>query len=671
MPFTSAETFYQLLQLELGLTDTNLYPSAPATAIDLTEPTSVSSDFYYKHYTPDERTADPDTEGVIDISPASEDLEQAKRRLTLPRSAVIKIQVPEWTPIKTIDGYTHWGWVSWRKMVENNFMRRFPEKIVFEGAVANTRFSSLILQDNQIDDTFYKTLDQSVAFKEAYSKTGTDSELGNYLDRYYTSPMAYASATPSTIRKVMSNYQPKGIAYASTDARREVIAEALRDVRFCEFNFTVNNAIAHNIVLAGLEDRGNIYQDELIGVLDDAKEVQDYFVTTVNPAVVDGTEYDLDLAAVFLEKKDTIEYDYSKGVDEASYPIGLYVEKHEIQTLDDGSFKSTKCEPIIIPEYGNFNILDSQIRYGATYIYRVRIVYCVAYEATVIDHAGMTDPEPVFAAAMIASQGLKTQVICIENIPPDPPRNLTFNYDFSDNSLDVFWEEPTNSQRDVVRYQVLKRSSVDEPFALVRELDFDNSTDRVVPLEVAPPRKIERVPTPRKWIKDRSFKRSTSEIYACAAIDARGLTSGYSEQIRVSFDRFKNKIETSRVSPPRAPKPYPNLYLDKDLFVDTMKSSGATRMRIFFDPEYFDVLQTIKVTGESTIGGKTGGKGKASTTPKETTIRESLDLISEQYKLQIINVDLQDSKIFNINIDKLTFDITEIPVTSATIKTIL
>ena len=48
---TTASTFYELLENYLSLTDTNQYPSAPVTAIDLTEPTSVSADFFYNYYT--------------------------------------------------------------------------------------------------------------------------------------------------------------------------------------------------------------------------------------------------------------------------------------------------------------------------------------------------------------------------------------------------------------------------------------------------------------------------------------------------------------------------------------------------------------------------------------------------------------------------------------------
>ena len=477
--------------------------------------------------------------------------------------------------------------------------------------------------------------------------------------------MAQATTTASALRKTMSNYQPKGIAYASSDARREVIAEALRDVRFAEFSLTLHNGLAHNIVLGGLEDRGNIYQDEFVALEDDAKSLQDFYIENITPSEIDSSEFDLELAAIDIQKKDDIISSGFLNVDEVSIPVGLMVEKHEIITLPDGSFTSTKMDPVI-SSYGSFNVFDPGVKYGATYIYRARIVYLTVYEATAVDPLGNEEDEVVFATSLVASQGLKAQMICLENIAPDPPRNLKFNYDFSDNTLDVFWEEPTNPQRDVMRYQIFRRDNISQPFTLLGELDFDNSDERVVPLEKAPHEKIIRVGGPRKWYKDSTFNRNREYIYALACVDARGLTSSYSEQIHVSFDRFKNKVITERVSPPKAPKPYPNMYLDKDLFVDAMKTSGAKRMRIFFDPEYYEVVTTSTEYEEVSVPG--GHKEMTRVISKKVV--NPLNLIGKNYKLHMINLDLQDGNVFNINIGDETFDITEVPMTSATIRTI-
>ena len=108
------------------------------------------------------------------------------------------------------------------------------------------------------------------------------------------------------------------------------------------------------------------------------------------------------------------------------------------------------------------------------------------------------------------------------------------------------------------------------------------------------------------------------------------------------------------------------MYLDKDLFVDAMKTSGAKRMRIFFDPEYYEVVTTSTEYEEVSVPG--GHKEMTRVISKKVV--NPLNLIGKNYKLHMINLDLQDGNVFNINIGDETFDITEVPMTSATIRTI-
>ena len=70
-----------------------------------------------------------------------------------------------------------------------------------------------------------------------------------------------------------------------------------------------------------------------------------------------------------------------------------------------------------------------------------------------------------------------------------------------------------------------------------------------------------------------------------------------------------------------------------------MKDSGHDRLRVFFDPEYYDVYSSVTSTARSS--GKSSSK-------KQT---QSLKLIGNNYKLQIINIDSQQSNLVTINID--------------------
>lgn len=657
------ESFTDALTAEVDLINTCTHPSTPATFIDLPEINTLGLEFFYNFYTKDERTVETNDISLIDIASPDQSVEFEKRQQRAPRSVILSIRSP---PIDPKLGGLVKGLGDEKGSV---LIRDHSDKIVFEGAVANTRFSSLILKDNKVDETFYRELTGSISFDDAYAKSNTQSQFMSQLSRKFFSPLCETVQAPNQIKRALSNAQPRGVAYAPTDARLEAIAEALRDVNFVEFNMSISNAVSANVVMGALEDRGNIYQDELMSVEEDAKRIQKKYVHEARGYEILSSEYDLELAPIFTVTRDT-----NPHIDEASYPIGFYIEKAEIsQDPSDPSVTITRdLEPIVVDKYGPLVIFDPNVKYGATYIYKVKIIYLVSYEANAVDPDGLTPDEIVFAISMIASEGVKGQVAAIERIPPPPPRNLSFNYNFADNCLDLFWEEPNNPQRDVMRYQVFRRNTVNDPYVLLGELDFDNSTSRVVPLEVAPKNKRYRVQGPRKTFKDINFKRSGRYIYALAAIDARGLTSGYSEQIQVTFNSYKNKIERVRISDPNAPKSYPNLYFKKDFFVDAMPSSDSSRMRVFFDPEYYDVVKTTFI--DSASSGETEnpiGPKKAGSRKPRRKIDTSLKLIGEKYKLQIINLDLQNSQVLEIDIDDTSGVVQQVPLGQAEIKTIL
>lgn len=118
-------------------------------------------------------------------------------------------------------------------------------------------------------------------------------------------------------------------------------------------------------------------------------------------------------------------------------------------------------------------------------------------------------------------------------------------------------------------------------------------------------------------------------------------------QYKVTFDSSRNKIKVDVISRSGAPKSYPNIYLRNDLFVDTMRSSGLDRMRIFFDPESFDVIRSV-YSPEAMRSNNISQK-----------------FISNNYKVQIINVDNQMSKVINIDIKDDTGEPVELTAATA------
>ena len=76
-----------------------------------------------------------------------------------------------------------------------------------------------------------------------------------------------------------------------------------------------------------------------------------------------------------------------------------------------------------------------------------------------------------------------------------------------------------------------------------------------------------------------------------------------------------------------APKPYPNLYLNKDAFVDTIKNEGYSQMTVVFNPDYLDVQQDGRNLGLLQYGPV------------------------NKYRIQLINTDLQEDQFVDITIN--------------------
>ena len=61
----------------------------------------------------------------------------------------------------------------------------------------------------------------------------------------------------------------------------------------------------------------------------------------------------------------------------------------------------------------------------------------------------------------------------------------------------INWQFPINPQRDIKRFQIFKRFSTSDPFTLIAEYDFDNSTIRTSVSEVALEDRLFRFPFPK------------------------------------------------------------------------------------------------------------------------------------------------------------------------------
>ena len=211
-----------------------------------------------------------------------------------------------------------------------------------------------------------------------------------------------------------------------------------------------------------------------------------------------------------------------------------------------------------------------------------------------------------------------------------------------------------NPQRDIRQFQIFRRKSINEPFELIGQKSFDYSSRKFLSGELIDANKTDMTNDEASFVMkdkfpimyhiDNDFEtdidllKTSKFIYTVASVDAHGIVSNYGSQFEVSFDFFKNRIVKQFVSSEGAPRQYPNMKLNIDLFKDVIKTEGQSslRMKVYFMPEYFKIRYP-----------------KMSDNDEIVKIQKMVSTSDEgsYYKMQFINLQNQKSDNLKIIID--------------------
>jgi hypothetical protein len=310
---------------------------------------------------------------------------------------------------------------------------------------------------------------------------------------------------------------------------------------------------------------------------------------------------------------------------------------------EDGKKKETKM--FFLPGSENTKYLDTEVVYGATYSYSTRAVYQVdavlnGNAQSLMDNGEDAEEKTNWRVTfLVTSRPSTTSRVRTEEFePPNEPDGVFYNFNYdAGRGLVVRWQVPSGRSRDVKYFQVFRRRSIFEPFICIAQIDFDDSVVRTLLPERVRDDRIFAYPGARTFYEDTEFTRSSKFIYAVAAVDAHGITSGYSAQSEVGFNIFKNSLALKSISRGGAPKQYPNFYVDPDLdenitvdsfTQDAIFDSGHKKMSIYFTPD----ARLAKTA--------TGDEEKVFYTDNE----------QGTYPIHIINLDLQKADTATINI---------------------
>jgi hypothetical protein len=276
--------------------------------------------------------------------------------------------------------------------------------------------------------------------------------------------------------------------------------------------------------------------------------------------------------------------------------VGYRIGRHLYN--EDGSTSETKY--FIQVGVDNTTFKDSKILYGASYSYDVStIVKIDAIVRAKIDGSTSSDSQDdksyEVSFYVVSSPSSSERVVAEEYQAPNHPDGVFYNFNYdSEKGLKIRWQIPSGKSRDVKYFQVFRRKNIFEPFSCLCQIGFDDSEVKTVHPESVRSDKIITSPNVMTYFEDTKFERTSKWIYAIVAIDAHGLSSGYSTQTEVSFDKPKNSLILKMISRGGAPKQYPNFYvdpkLDDNFYIDSFSQdaildSNHTKMTIYFSPD--------------------------------------------------------------------------------------
>ena len=591
------------------------FASMPAIAAGLSNAEVIDAKFVYNFFTPDERVNENfstfPTDGVTDQAYFTSRIGQ------VPRYARIDFRAPNITSaIK--------GLVPLKQRLKNG------EQIIFESAPFNTNFSAIEVADTLVDSRCYEITSASLNFSTITEDTGVTLSI----------PSFSTSATinsKSLIFNSLGNIQSAGLRYARTDVREEVKSQYLRDVRAFWTGVSLNNLFIADIANQVIKDQKTIFADEFAAVLDSANSIQEISRQSATPLKILADSYDYTIPTNNVVILDSETYE---TLPSPQYQLVGYVAQKFSQQPDG----TVKLYDDLVFDTASTRIIDPGVRYGGIYSYQVRAVYNIRLYVTAQDikgrAAGIAQVDMLFATA-----GSNVDVDCIENVPPLPPEDLYFKIE-NDASLFIGWRFPLNKQRDIKKFQIFRRSSLEHPFELLAELDFDDSFEPFISTEGIPTKYIHKKRYPTTYYVDKEFNINSKFIYGIASIDAHGLSSNYSSQFEISVNQFTETLNVKPVSRSGAPKPYPNTMLLADFFPDLIKDSNHTKMTIYFNPSYTDLTDNDN---------------------------NSLNLITyntntPSYKIHILETNLAQDQVIDINMtnDKI---VREIPASQGKIYT--
>lgn len=622
-------------------------PSRPIYAVDVPEVRELHATYRYNFFTPDESVNETGGLPATILARKSGEVDEAFVQYSVTRAP--RFVELRWSPPRLADVG---GAVDDRVVAADSFRTTGEQggslildnvgNVVSEDDFASNAYASVHFHDGEIDDKIHELV--SGTFVAHTLEAPYDPNVSPYKAAQMFVSTLPEHIKPNLILKAMTlPKQSAGASYflspgassgkagakgmAPPQLSTKYVNDFFESMKRVKTNAQINVKFMHDLVNRAIKDPTSTTANDMVNLHLFSRQARQA-VDKRRQLGISEADYKTYVPYFWVKR-------YGSGPHAQKYGaeiVGFIIDKFEV--MPD---RTLRAHPPIVVDNPNVGLtVDYRVKFNARYCYAIRCVGLLTMPA-VEDASG----EVATIKALVSSKpSNKVYVSTLKLSPPPPPSDVGFTWNYRTNRLLVTWAFPVTPERDVKQFQVFKRASVDAPFELQKQYNFDDS---VVPFqynERPDPRLVERLSSPACFWTDDDFdwdvntSKETGRIYAVCSIDAHGQTSGYSAQYRVWFDRHKNRLQKELVSHTGAPKSYPNMYLPGSLFENTIRVGGphSRRMRLIFNPEFYY---------------HTDDKGR--------TIRSIQTLQSGGgYRLQFMNVDSLKSAELNVLIDDMT-----------------
>lgn len=645
-------------------------PSREIFVVDVPEITDFKAEFNYNFWTPDESVSETGGTSTKFLNRQTDEIDASFIQYAVtraPRYVTFSFKVPRLSPPGNfVSDSTFKNNMFSSRQQYGSLIRDNIKRVVTEDRFSSEGFAAVSFSDGDMDEKVFKLVSGS------YSSYSFDDP--DHVSNLSTAKMA-ARLQTNTSNQIKPHFLFKSLSQpskasgtrfftkskGSTSQGKRIVNAHFRKLSDVVVNAQINTKMFHDLTDRSIRDPDSQYDVDLHTLHKESKKLKLRAIQRVSPGL---SEADFKTFVPFVD----IRSRRSPTLNESRGPeiVGYIIDKVEIGP----NRKPIEKDPIILDNpLVNFTA-DFQVKYNTTYVYTIRTV--ALFNLPAIDDD--TDDVATLKVLISSRPSKKIYIRTVESVAPPPPTDVQFTWNYERinpttaqfdpqtgepyegtgvaGSLMVHWTFPTNSQRDVKKFQVFRRRSVDEAFELIKMYNFDDSELRLPDLER--PRKdlVEYLESACTHFYDDEFHAgnhnyhdpsadqhggntshawSSTYIYAVACVDAHGLTSNYSAQFEVWFDPFLNRLQKKLISHAGAPKPYPNLYLEADTFVDTIKVGGASskRLKVYFNPEFYKIADEKGNVVDAFVSKQDRGK----------------------YVMQFINTDNQKSATTSITID--------------------